>query len=277
MPEITIALFHAGDMGSGFGAALAARGQKVLCALQGRSAATRARAQKAGLVDAETVASAVRQSTVVLSICPPHGALALAREVAGAGFKGLYIDANAISPATSRKIAEVLAGATYVDGAILGAPPTPDKAGRVLLNGPKAAEAARLFDGSYIKASVLEGPLGAASALKMCYAAWTKGTWLMLSSIYAAAEHEGVAQALRDEWARTHPDLIKQLGAPSLNPAKAWRWLSEMQEMAIAFESAGQPAGYAQAGEEICRRLERYKEDATRPSIEKVTPAVRSK
>jgi 3-hydroxyisobutyrate dehydrogenase-like beta-hydroxyacid dehydrogenase len=272
-----IALFHPGEMGSAVGAALAARGRRVLCALSGRSAATGARAAGAGLEDAGTLTDACGQAAVVLSVCPPHAALELARAVAATGFKGLYIDANAISPETTRKCGAAVeaAGASFVDGGIIGAPPTAARHGKLHLCGPRAREAAELFEGSFVDAAVLEGPVGAASALKACYAAWTKGTWLLLASVYATAQREGVETALRGEWGRNHPDLLKQLAAPSLNPAKGWRWLAEMEEIAATFEAAGQPGGFALAAAEICRRLERYKDDASKPSIETVAPALR--
>jgi 3-hydroxyisobutyrate dehydrogenase-like beta-hydroxyacid dehydrogenase len=277
MNSAVIALFNPGEMGGGVGAGLVAGGHRVRCALSGRSAATRARAEKGRLEDAGTLEAAVRGADVVLSICPPLAALDLARAVAACRFKGLYIDANAVSPDTARKVGAAVesAGATFVDGGIVGAPPTAERPGKIVLSGAKAQEAARLFEGSYTRATVIEGGIGAASAFKMCYAAWTKGTWLMLSSIYATAQKEGVEGALRAEWERTHPDLVKQLDAPSLNPAKAWRWLAEMQEMAATFESAGQPGGFALGGAEICRRLERYKDDPSKPSIDKVSPSLR--
>jgi 3-hydroxyisobutyrate dehydrogenase-like beta-hydroxyacid dehydrogenase len=277
MDSSTIALFHAGDMGSGVGAGLVAGGRRVLCALDGRSPATRGRAAKAGLQDVGSLEAAVAGAGVVLSICPPHAALELARKVAACGFKGLYIDANAIAPGTARQGAAAIeaAGGTFVDGGIIGAPPTAERPGKIILSGPRAQGAAQLFEGSYTRTAVIEGGIGAASAFKMCFAAWTKGTWLMLASIYATAQREGVEGALRAEWERVNPDLAKQLGAPSLNPAKAWRWLSEMQEMAATFEAAGQPGGFALGGAEICRRLEHFKDDPSKPSIEKVSPALR--
>ncbi len=216
--------------------------------------------------------AALERADVVLSVCPPHGALALAREVAAIGFKGLYVDANAISPASARRVAEAVesGGARFVDAGIIGPPPRGGRSTSMYLCGPHASEVAALFAGTPTNAAVLEAPVGAASALKACYAAWNKGTWLFLASVYAAAEHEGVAKPLLEQWARSHPDLLKQLSEPSLNPAKAWRWLGEMQEIAATFESAGQPGGFASACAEICRRLEGYKDDASRPSIERI-------
>ena len=275
----SVALFHPGDMGSAIGACLTSAGVRVRCALGDRSEATRARARASALEDAGTIAAALAGADLVLSVCPPHGTLALAREVAAIGFKGIYIDANAVSPATARTVAGVVeaVGARFVDAGIIGAPPRNDRPAWMYLCGPHAGEAAALFQGTATRAAVLDGPVGVASALKACYAAWNKGTWLFLASLYALAEREGVAEPLRELWARSHPQLLEQLSAPSLNPAKAWRWLAEMQEIAATFESAGQPGGFALACAEICRRLEGYKDDPARPSIESIVPSLQGR
>jgi 3-hydroxyisobutyrate dehydrogenase-like beta-hydroxyacid dehydrogenase len=269
-----VALFHPGEMGAAVGACLKRQGARVLCALNGRSKDTLERARKAGLEDAGSLQAALEQSEAVLSVCPPHGALALAREVAACGFRGIYVDANAISPETARAVGAAVeaAGASFVDAGIIGAPPV-DRPASLVLCGARANDIARLF-GETMNCTVLEGPLGSASATKACYAAWTKGTWLALASIYAAAEQLGVAQALREQWARSHPQLLEQLGAPSLSPAKAWRWIAEMEEIAATFESAGQPGGFALAAAEICRRLEHFKDERSRPSIETISPVL---
>jgi 3-hydroxyisobutyrate dehydrogenase-like beta-hydroxyacid dehydrogenase len=278
MSTNVVALFHPGDMGAAVGACVKARGARVVCALSGRSDATAARARAAGIEDVGSLEAAVKQSGIVLSICPPHGALELARRVAGCGFQGLYVDANAIAPETARQVGRVVegAGARFVDAGIIGAPPAPGRTTTLALCGPGSQDLARLLDGSPMKARVLEGPIGSASALKACYASWTKGTWLLLGSICAAAEREGVGAALREQWAISHPQLVKQFSAPSGNPAKAWRWAGEMEEIASAFEHAGQPGGFFLAAAEICRRLERFKDDPSRPSIEKILPSLKS-
>jgi hypothetical protein len=249
----------------------------VLCALEGRSESSRRRAKAADLVDAGSVKSAVAQCEVLLSICPPHGALGVAREVAALGFRGLYVDANAIAPATAREACAVVeaAGASFVDGGLFGGPPTAQRPVTLYVSGPRAKEAAALFDGSCVHANALDAPVGAASALKACFASWTKGTWLLLASILATAEEEGVGGALREMWGKSHPQLLKTIAEPSLSPGKAWRWLSEMQEIPKTYGSAGQPVGFFQAAEEICRRLEHYKDTPDKPSLEQVLGAVR--
>jgi 3-hydroxyisobutyrate dehydrogenase-like beta-hydroxyacid dehydrogenase len=276
MPN-TIALLHPGDMGSGMGGALVAAGHTVYCALKGRSETTRRRATDAKLIDAGTLQSAVARAEVVLSVCPPHGALELAREVAQCGFKGLFIDANAIAPATARMAAMDLqdAGATFVDGGIVGGPPTPARPGRIYFSGPSATQAVELFKGTYVVASDLDGPIGKASAFKACFASWTKGTWALLAAIYAVAQAEGVDDALRAQWAKTHPDLAKQLDEPSVNPAKAWRWISEMEEIALTYKSVGLPEEFFTAAADLYRRLEQYKDDASKPSIHKIARDLR--
>jgi len=270
-----VALLHPGEMGAAVGACLKGRAS-VVCALADRSAATVARAKAAGLEDAGSLEEALRRSGTVFSVCPPHGALALAQQVAACGFKGLYVDANAIAPETARSVGRVVeaAGARFVDAGIIGPPPAKPGTTAMVLCGAASGEAAALLAGSALKTQLLEGPIGSASALKACYAAWTKGTWLLLASICAAAEREGVGAALRERWAATHPQLVEQFSAPSTNPPKAWRWLGEMEEIAAMFESAGQPGGFLLAAAEVCRKLERFKDDPSRPSIEKIIPAL---
>lgn len=275
--NVTIALLHPGDMGSAVGGSAARRGHTVLCALNERSDASKKRAAAAGLQDAGTEEAAVRKASVVLSVCPPHGALDLARRVAGFGFRGLFVDANAIAPETARSAAKIIeaAGGSFVDGGIIGAPPAPGKPGRMYLSGARAPDVTALFEGSDVNAIDMKGPVGKASAFKVCFASWTKGTWGLLASIHAVAKAEGVEEALRAQWSQSHPDLAAQLDAPSLNPAKAWRWISEMEEIALAYRTAGVPDGMFLAAADIYRRLEQYKDDPSRPSINKVSAALR--
>jgi hypothetical protein len=233
-------------MGAAVGAALRAAGNDVVWASEGRSAATRARAEAAGLRDAGSVAEVVRASEVVLSVCPPHAALDVARAVGG--FDGLYVDANAVSPATAREVGARFA--RFVDGGIVGGPPDP----RLYLSGEEALSVAALFAGSPIEARVLDGRVGSASALKMTYAAWTKGAGAMVLAIRAVAEAEGVADALAAEWGDSLPRLEERLErARRSAEAKGWRWVGEMEEIASTFDAAGQPGGFHEAAAEIYR------------------------
>jgi 3-hydroxyisobutyrate dehydrogenase-like beta-hydroxyacid dehydrogenase len=209
MGDTTIGLLNPGEMGAAVGQCLTGAGHRVLWAPEGRSAATSARAAAAGLV-ACGLAEMVRGSDLIMSVGPPHAALDIARRVAG--FGGVYVDANAISPATAREVAGVIEadGASYVDGGIIGTPPAAPGFIRLYLSGPRAGEVRVLFDGSPVDARVVEGgpgAIGAASAVKMAYASWTKGTAALLLATRALARAEGVEKTLLAEWGISQPGL----------------------------------------------------------------------
>ncbi|MGH7391510.1 MAG: DUF1932 domain-containing protein [Candidatus Rokuibacteriota bacterium] len=274
---VTIGLLHPGEMGSVVGEALRAGGARVLWASEGRSASTAKRASAAGLQDAGSVASVTRASQVILSVCPPHAALDLARAVAAHGFTGLYVDANAVSPATTREIGGVVekAGATFVDGGIVGPPPRQAGTTRLYLSGASAGRVAALCEAGPLEAIVLGGGLGTASAMKVAYASWTKGSQALLMTVRALAAAEGVEAALLAEWNRSQPGLAARSEAAAQGTSrKAWRWIAEMEEIAATFAAAGLPDGFHQASAEIYRRLEGYKDAKTAPSIEEVARAL---
>src|SRR5262245_5380623 len=183
--NVTVGLLHPGEMGVTVGATVVAGGTRVVWASEGRSALTESRALEAGLEDGGSLALVVRQSRVILSVVPPHGALALAQAVAALDFRGLYVDGNAVSPETAREIGWVIesAGGRFVDGGIIG--PAARKRGttRLYLSGSAAPEIAVLFNAGPMDAVVLDAPAGAASALKMAYAGWTKGSAALLAPI----------------------------------------------------------------------------------------------
>jgi 3-hydroxyisobutyrate dehydrogenase-like beta-hydroxyacid dehydrogenase len=244
-----VGVLHPGAMGSAVGAALRARGHEALWASEGRSPATAARAQAAGMQDAGTVAALLSRAEVVLSICPPHAAL----ETAGlaAGYAGVYVDANAVSPETARAAAE-LVGARFVDGGIIGPPPSQAGTTRLYLSGEEAAAVAPLFGDGPLETIVLVGGVGAASALKMTYAAWTKGTAALLVAIRETARTHGVDDALLDEWALSQPRLAERYErAVEASAEKGWRWVAEMREIAQTFAAAGQPGGFHLAAAEV--------------------------
>ncbi|MGH7396039.1 MAG: DUF1932 domain-containing protein, partial [Candidatus Rokuibacteriota bacterium] len=236
----------------------------------GRSADTRDRAAAAGLEDAGTVNALVAASDVVLSICPPHAALDLAREVAARRFTGLFVDGNAVAPATAREIGAVVegGGATFVDGGLIGPPPRSAGTTRLYLSGREAKRAVALFESSALEAIAVNDVPGAASALKMVYAAFTKGTSALLMGVRALAASEGVDDALLGEWRRSQPDLPRRSEAAARdNARKAWRFVGEMEEIAATFEAAGLPGGFHAAAGEIYRRLAGYKDAATPPTM----------
>lgn len=273
----TIGVLHPGDMGSMVGASARANGLRVLWASGERSAKTRERAAAAGLEDARTLAGVTAASDVILSVCPPHAALALAQAVAAQRYAGTFVDANAVSPATAREVSRVVeqGGATFVDGGIIGPPPRSRGTTRLYLSGAHAGSIARLFAEGPLEAIALDGGPGAASALKMAYAAYTKGTSALLLGIRALAARAGVDEALVAEWARSQPEVGERSERAARETArKAWRFAGEMLEIAATFDDAGLPDGFFRAAAEIYESLAGYKDAPTAPSVAEVVKAV---
>jgi 3-hydroxyisobutyrate dehydrogenase-like beta-hydroxyacid dehydrogenase len=232
-----VVVMHPGAMGSAVAAALP---QPVFWVPAGRSQASAQRAREAGL---ETVEDP-RSADVILSICPPDQALALAQSLHG--FEGVYVDANAVSPATAAQIAQLQP--RYVDGGIIGPPPHQPGTTRLYLSGASAPDVAELFNGSILEARVVED----ASALKMVYAAWTKGSAALLLATRASARELGVEADLLREWETL--DLLPRLeAAERARTEKGWRWVGEMQEIADTFAAAGQPEGFHRAAADVYR------------------------
>jgi 3-hydroxyisobutyrate dehydrogenase-like beta-hydroxyacid dehydrogenase len=253
MADVTVGLLHPGEMGAALGGALNERGRKVVWASAGRSAATAARARSAGLEDVGSIAEVMRLSDVILSVCPPHVAADVARSIQG--FDGIFVDANAIAPATTRAIAADID--RFVDGGIIGPPPRSRGTTRLYLAGHEATVVADVFAGTAVDARVVSNNVGDASALKMVYAAWTKGTAALLLAISDVAQFNGVDEALHEEWHLSLPELVDLLPrAAQSASAKGWRWVGEMEEIAATFAAAGEPAGFHEAAAEIFRQGE---------------------
>jgi 3-hydroxyisobutyrate dehydrogenase-like beta-hydroxyacid dehydrogenase len=265
--EQVIGLLHPGEMGAAVGACLTSRGHTVWWASTGRGPATVSRAKAAGLSDAASVAEVAGRSDVILSVCPPHTALDIARQVAGSGrFHGVYVDANAISPAASRDVAAIIGadGGSYVDGGIIGMPPGTTAGGtRLYLCGPDAHLVQESFAGTSLDARLVDGEIGAASAVKMAYASWTKGSAALLLAARALARAENVEDTLLAEWQLSQPGALdRTTRAARSATAKGWRWIAEMQEIADSMAAAGLPRGFHDAAAEIYSRPPRDLTDA---------------
>jgi 3-hydroxyisobutyrate dehydrogenase-like beta-hydroxyacid dehydrogenase len=236
---VIVGLLHPGEMGAAVGRVLQANGHELLWASEGRSDATRERA--ATFQDAGTVSALADQAELILSICPPHAAVSVARGVEG--FAGTYVDANAISPMRAQEIARI--HTRFVDGGIVGGPP--DEPGTTLyLSGSGAAGVAVLFLGSNLEGRVV----ASASAMKMAYAAWSKGTSAMLLAIRDVARRFEV----EEEWRMSVPELLEPLErAERAAASKGWRWIGEMEEIADTFAAAGEPDGFHRAAAEVYR------------------------
>ncbi len=233
---MVVGLLHPGEMGAVVGACVDG---EVIWASEGRSESSRTRAAR--FRDVGTVAEIVGDADVILSICPPHAAVEVAR--ACAGFTGIYVDANAISPQRAQEVAALQP--RFVDGGIVGGPPT-DPGATLYLSGDDAPTAAELFAGSALATRIVSN----ASAVKMAYAAWSKGTTAMLLAIRDVARANGI----EDEWRLSVPELAARLPrAEAAKAAKGWRWIGEMEEIADTFAAAGQPEGFHRPAAEVYR------------------------
>jgi 3-hydroxyisobutyrate dehydrogenase-like beta-hydroxyacid dehydrogenase len=249
-----IVILHPGAMGSAVARVLVESGHQVGWLPIGRTAATRTRAEAAGMAACESAEGC----EVVLSICPPAAAEETARSLAG--FTGIYVDANAVSPQTAGAVRDIVVaqGARYVDGGIIGPPPTSPGTTRLYLSGAAAGDVATLFAGSRLEGRRLDGAELAASSLKMVYAAWTKISAALLLATSGAAETLGVDDALSDEWALSQPELARRLAeAAESATSKGWRWEDEMRQIAETFAIAGQPEGFGLAAAEVYSRFAR--------------------
>lgn len=273
-----VGILHPGQMGSSLAASAQQSGCQVYWASEGRSGATHERAQQLGLHDAGSVARLCETCAVLVSVCPPHAARDVASQVAGHGFSGLYLDANAISPRRAVRVAEIVtgAGAAAVDGGIVGPPAWHPKTTWLYLSGERAEEVATCFAGGPLETEIIGGEVGPASALKMCYAAWTKGSTALLCAILAAADELGVWQDLRVQWERDWPGFAGQTeGRVQRVTAKAWRFAGEMEEIAATLEAAGIVGGFHTAAAHLYRRIAHFKDAASTPPLDEVLAALR--
>jgi 3-hydroxyisobutyrate dehydrogenase-like beta-hydroxyacid dehydrogenase len=260
-----VGILHPGAMGAVLAGEAAV---PVMWASDGRSAATVERAERHLLVDRVSLADLVAESEILISVCPPHAAVDVADQVKGLGFRGIYVDANAIAPETVQAIAAGFG--RFVDGGIVGPPPTEPGLARMYLAGPDAAAVAALWDGSSLEARVLDGDIGSASALKVAYAGWTKGSTALLLAVRAYAEAHGLGDEIVAEWETSIPGLVERVeGTAGRIGNKAWRFEGEMSQIAAAMQSVGLPEGFHDAAREVYHRLSNLK-DVEESSVEDV-------
>ena len=262
---------HPGAMGASL--ATVCRGDRLWCG-NGRSDATRSRARAAGMQDVGSLDELIARADVIVSVCPPGAAIEVAEAVSSAGFDGTYVDANAIAPATARSIGAHFA--KFVDGGVVGPPVRAAGTTRLYLSGDLAHDVAALWNDTLLETRVVGGGAGAASAVKVCFAAWTKGTAALLLAIRALAAAENIESALLAEWATSQPGLDEQsTRAAAGNAPKAWRFAGELDEIAEAFASHELPDGFATAASEVYQRLAEFK-DASDTTLRDVINALRA-
>jgi 3-hydroxyisobutyrate dehydrogenase-like beta-hydroxyacid dehydrogenase len=275
-----IGLVSPGAMGTEVGRSLGGLGSRVVVALEGRSDRSQSRAEAAGLDDVGSLSELVRASDVVLSIVPPAFALEVASQLAqvmtATGAHPLVVDANAVSPARARETAAAIerGGGRYVDGGIVGGPPRRGGRTDLVLSGDAAGSLAPELTTDELVATAIGTDPTAASALKMCYASWTKGTSALLLSIRAVARRQGVEEALIELWGRTQPTVLARSDAGGAIASRAWRWVDEMGEISRTFEDAGVPGGAATAASRLYERLASMKDVDTPPSLDELLTAI---
>lgn len=274
MTKQKVGVLHPGQMGAVVAQTIRNSGHEVYWASEGRGTETRKRAE--GLIDAGSLAQLCASCTVLVSVCPPEFAEDTARAVAACFFAGLYIDANAISPERARKIGRLViqGGATFVDGCIIGMPARTRGETWLYVSGERAEDALPVFTGGPLEVEVLGDEIGQSSALKMCFAAHSKGTVALLAAVMGAAEVLGVRPALERQWSRSGPNVARATASVQQAAPKAWRFVPEMKEIANTFEAAGVPQGFPEAAQQIYERLVGFK-GTGQTSVEEVLRKVR--
>jgi 3-hydroxyisobutyrate dehydrogenase-like beta-hydroxyacid dehydrogenase len=272
-----IGFLHPGEMGISIAASAKNSGNQVFWASEGRGPATRARTEKIGLRDAHTLANLCAECAIIVSVCPPHAAEEVAHQVVAAGFKGRYLDANAISPQRVTQIGQTMAqaGIAFVDGGIIGGPAWQPGSTWLYLSGPQADTIAGCFAAGPLETRVLGTAIGTASSLKMCYAAYSKGTTALLCAILATAEDLGVRAALAEQWEHDDGNFAADTAQRVRRvTAKAWRFVGEMEEIAATFRAAGMPGEFHAAAADVYRRLAHFKDARATPELDDVLAAL---
>ncbi len=260
---VVIGLFGAGAMGSAVGARLVKGGATVLTPLDGRSAASRARAEAAGMQDVPV--ARVAEADIILSIVPPADAEEVTLRIAPfLGSRHVFVDFNALSPATKKAIGAPIAdsGAVFVDGCIIGLPGAP-----ILYVSGEAADRAMILGDHGVDVRRIDGPVGAAAALKMCYAGINKGQTGLGAAMLLAASRSGAVEALRGELAASQGPLLAKFdrAIPDMY-GKAYRWVAEMREIAAFLE---EDEAAAMIFEGFARLFDRLAKDVAGPGEER--------
>jgi 3-hydroxyisobutyrate dehydrogenase-like beta-hydroxyacid dehydrogenase len=252
-------------------------GHKAYWVSQGRGPDTYQRAKEYDLIETETVEELCQVCSVIISVCPPHAAAHVASQVLACSFEGIYADVNAISPQQVQAIGRSMieADVEFVDGGVIGGPAWTPQETFLYLSGRAAGQIAACFAGGPLETEIIGEKIGKASALKMCYAANTKGMTALLCAIAAAAEQMGVRTELEKQWSRDGSDFAGEtLARIRRVTAKAWRFSGEMEEIASTFEAAGLPDGFHLAASQVYQRIAGFKGADSLPPVEDVLDAL---
>ena len=272
-----IGFLHPGAMGISLTVSAQNSGHIAYWASEGRSPETYKRALKKNLVETQTIEELCDRCSIITSVCPPHAATEVAEQILQYSFKGIYADVNAISPERAKDIGEMMsdAGIEFVDGGIIGGPAREPDSTWLYLSGHAADQIATCFASGPLETEIIGDEIGKASALKMCFAANTKGATALLCAIVAAVEELGVRKELETQWSRYDPEFAQEtLSRISRVTAKAWRFSGEMEEIASTFESIGLPNGFHLAAHDIYQRISKFKGADLTPAVEDVLDAL---
>lgn len=272
-----IGILHPGEMGISIATSAINNGHQVYWLSQNRSDKTRTRAEKFNLLEIDSLFQLCRTCEIIISICPPHAAEDVASSVSKNGFQGFYLDANAISPQRAVQIKQILEvnQIHFVDGGIIGGPAWKPKETWLYLSGERANDIASCFSNGPFETKIIGTEIGKASALKMCYAAYSKGTTALLSAILAAAEALDVRDELYQQWSIDEEGFPKQVDQRAARvTAKAWRFEGEMKEIAATFRETGLPDGFHLAAADIYHRMADFKDEAETPPLKDVLEAL---
>lgn len=268
-----IGILHPGEMGVSVAASTIHSGHEVYWVAQQRSDKTRQRAETYKLKEVGSLSNLCQTCEVILSVCPPNAAEDIARSVIEQGFKGYYVDANAIAPQRAKRVGAMLEsnGIRFIDGGIIGGPAWKPKETWLYLSGKNAKVIADCFGQGPLETKIIGEEIGKASALKMCYAAYSKGTTALLAGILATAESLGMREELYQQWDMDDPSFSDQVNRRVRRvTAKAWRFEGEMHEIASTFQKAGLPNGFHEAAAEVYQRMAGFKDSPDTPKLEEV-------
>ncbi|MET9187700.1 MULTISPECIES: DUF1932 domain-containing protein [Streptomyces] len=264
MDQPTVGILHPGSMGAAVAACAATNATAVLWCESGRSTASVERAARFGLTPVATLAELLDRSHIVISLCPPAAAEALAHDVAGHRFAGVYVEANAINPERTQRIAALLPDTTLVDGGVIGSPPVGGKTPTLYLSGPAEATACieALFANTAVQAAVLGTEVGKASALKLSYASFQKTSRVLVALAVGMAREHGVDQELLEVASGRTDSYLSEPQYVAKTAARAWRWAPELEEAADTLAAAGLPPEMLRAAAATLARWNDAKDDS---------------
>ncbi|NQV40781.1 MAG: NAD(P)-dependent oxidoreductase [Candidatus Marinimicrobia bacterium] len=277
---MNIGFLHPGAMGISLAVSAQATGHSAHWVPGGRSDETRKRAEDHNLSESQSLGDMCELCDIIISVCPPHAAVDVAQQILAFSFKGIYADVNAISPEKAKSIHQLMNSRQidFVDGGIIGGPAWKAESTWLYLAGEKAAEVSNCFQGGLLETELMGPEIGRASAIKMSFAAYTKGSTALLCAIMAAADEMGIRQELEKQWSRGGSDFAERTHNRLRRvTAKAWRFSGEMEEIAATMQDAGLPDGFHLAAADIYRRMTHFKNSEALPEISEVLKSLKSR